>query len=295
MRVKKYALGLIGWPLEHSLSPVIHTTALRSRGLEGEYQLFPIPALPEGAGKLGGILDSMRRGELDGLNVTLPHKRTVLDHLDQLTPVAEAIGAVNTIFRDGRELIGDNTDKDGFLYDLAATLSPEVGGALILGAGGAARAVAYALCETRWELWIASRRLHQAVELVEMMRSLGHNYVSAIPLVPGHLETISPRCTLIVNATPVGTWPHMGPSPWPVDVPFPSKAAVYDLVYTPQETTLSRLASQAGIPVATGLGMLIEQAAMAFELWTGQQAPKKAMWRRAVQAAGAQHERLGGG
>ena len=294
MRVKKYALGLVGWPLEHSLSPVIHTTALRSTGLEGDYQLFPIPALPEGAGELRGTLDSLRRGELDGLNVTLPHKRTVLDHLDQLTPVAEAIGAVNTIFRDGRELIGDNTDKDGFLSDLAATLSPEVGAALILGAGGAARAVAYALCETRWELWIASRHLHQAVELVEMMRSLGHNSVSAIPLVPGHLEAISPRCTLIVNATPVGMWPHLDTSPWPVEVPFPSKAAVYDLVYMPQETTLARLASRAGVPVATGLGMLVEQAAMAFELWTGQQAPRRSMWC-AGQAAGAQNERPGGG
>lgn len=288
-----FTLGLIGWPLEHSLSPMIHSAALRSMGLEGEYRLYPIPPLPDGAEELKATLDRIRRDELDGLNVTLPHKQSILNHLDRWTPVAEAIGAVNTIFREGRELIGDNTDKDGFLHDLAATLSPEKRGALVLGAGGAAHAVAYGLCEEGWNVWITSRRSGRAVELVDTMRSLGYTNVSAISLLPGDVEAVSPNCTLIVNATPVGMAPHTDASPWPMEVQFPTEAAVYDLIYAPQETMLTRAASKAGLPATTGLGMLIEQAALSFELWTGQQAPKGAMWR-AVQAAGVQFEWTGG-
>ncbi len=287
MSGKHFTLGLIGWPLEHSLSPVIHTAALRSCELQGEYLPYPIPLLPEGAQALRAILDDFRAGRIDGLNVTIPHKQSVVPHLDHLTPVARAIGAVNTILRDGDELIGDNTDMEGFLRDLSSALSPRVGGALILGAGGAARAVVYGLCKTKWKVWVASRRLDQATELANSISELCISPVSPISHEISEIKPIIPEITLIVNATPLGMAPNLDASPWPLEFPFPVDAMIYDLVYVPQETTFVRAAHANGLRATTGLGMLIEQAALAFELWTGHQASKAAM-RRAVKATDAQ-------
>ena len=287
MSGKHFTLGLIGWPLEHSLSPVIHTAALRSCELQGEYLPYPIPLLPEGAQALRAILDDFRAGRIDGLNVTIPHKQSVVPHLDHLTPVARAIGAVNTILRDGDELIGDNTDMEGFLRDLSSALSPRVGGALILGAGGAARAVVYGLCKTKWKVWVASRRLDQATELANSISELCISPVSPISHEISEIKPIIPEIALIVNATPLGMAPNLDTSPWPLELPFPVDAMIYDLVYVPQETVLVRSAHGNGLRATTGLGMLIEQAALSFELWTGQQASKDAM-RRAVQATDAQ-------
>ena len=284
MSGKQFALGLIGWPVEHSLSPVIHTAALRSCELQGEYLPYPIPPLPEGAQVLRAILDDFRAGRIDGLNVTIPHKQSVLPLLDHLTPVARAIGAVNTILRDGEQLIGDNTDMQGFLRDLSSALSPRVGGALIFGAGGAARAVVYGLCKTKWKVWVASRRLGQAIELAN---SISGVCISPISLEISEIKPIIPEITLIVNATPLGMAPNLDASPWPLELPFPVDAMIYDLVYVPQETALVRSANKNGLLATTGLGMLIEQAALAFDLWTGQQASKSAM-RRAVNATDAQ-------
>ena len=287
MSGKHFTLGLIGWPLEHSLSPVIHTAALRSCELQGEYLPYPIPLLPEGAQALRAILDDFRAGRIDGLNVTIPHKQSVVPHLDHLTPVARAIGAVNTILRDGDELIGDNTDMEGFLRDLSSALSPRVGGALILGAGGAARAVVYGLCKTKWKVWVASRRLDQATELANSISELCISPVSPISHEISEIKPIIPEITLIVNATPLGMAPNLDASPWPLEFPFPVDAMIYDLVYVPQETVLVRSAHGNGLRATTGLGMLIEQAALSFELWTGHQASKAAM-QRAVQATDAQ-------
>ncbi len=287
MSGKHFTLGLIGWPLEHSLSPVIHTAALRSCELQGEYLPYPIPLLPEGAQALRAILDDFRAGRIDGLNVTIPHKQSVVPHLDHLTPVARAIGAVNTILRDGDELIGDNTDMEGFLRDLSSALSPRVGGALILGAGGAARAVVYGLCKTKWKVWVASRRLDQATELANSISELCISPVSPISHEISEIKPIIPEITLIVNATPLGMAPNLDASPWPLEFPFPVDAMIYDLVYVPQETTFVRAAHANGLRATTGLGMLIEQAALAFELWTGHQASKAAM-QRAVKATDAQ-------
>ncbi len=293
MSGKQFALGLIGWPLEHSLSPVIHTAALRSCELQGEYLPYPIPPLPEGAQALRVILDDLRRGKIDGLNVTIPHKQSVVPLLDHLTPVARAIGAVNTILRDGRELIGDNTDMQGFLRDLSSALSPRVGGALVLGAGGAARAVVYGLCKSKWKVWVASRRLDQATELANSINSMCISPVSSISLEAGEIEPITPEITLIVNATPLGMASNLDASPWPLGLPLPWDAMIYDLVYVPQETAFVRSANKNGLRATTGLGMLIEQAALAFELWTGQQASKSVM-RGAVKATDAQTNRSGG-
>jgi shikimate dehydrogenase len=296
--------GLTGFPLDHSLSPRIHTAALSSCGLPGEYGLFPAPPDPFGLEALRALLDRVRQGELHGLNVTIPHKQAVLPWLDELTPIARATGAVNTIYRQDGLLTGDNTDVGGFLADLeraapGALLSPggfTAGGrgtALILGAGGSARAVAYGLAQAGWPLIVASRRTEQAQALAAFLRpssssaSISARSLQDLPiLVAGSRSPIA----LIVNTTPLGMAPAQDTSPWPPDLPFPPGAFVYDLVYRPAETALLQAARAAGLAAKNGLGLLVEQAALAFERWTGLPAPRPAM--HAAVASPEQLERL---
>lgn len=257
-----FHLGLVGYPLAHSLSPALHRAALNEAGLQGEYRLFPIP--PHETDRLHLLLQQMRDGEIDGLNVTIPHKQSVLALLDELTPTAQAIGAVNTIARRGKVLIGHNTDAAGFLADLQRVCAMPAGIALVLGAGGAARAVTFALHQSGWQIWVAARRSEQAQQLVEQIAPEGR------PLqLQALAETELRAVRLIVNATPLGMAPQIEQSPWPAHLSFPKQALVYDLVYNPAETKLIQTARAAGVPACGGLGMLIQQAALAFEMWTG--------------------------
>ncbi len=276
-----YRLGLIGYPLGHSLSPPIHHAALDALDLEGKYKLFPIPPLPEGKTALSELIQQIRNEEIQGLNVTIPHKQSVIPLLDKLTAPAEAIGAVNTLFQKDDQLIGDNTDAAGFWMDMQriagraernAYRPPH--SALILGAGGSARAVAYSLLKNGFTITIAARRLEQAHAISKQL-SLFSDQISSIEL--SNLQSPTSNFQLIVNTTPVGMHPQMDASPWPTGVPFPKNAAVYDLVYNPRQTALVRQALAAGLPAITGLGMLIEQAALSFERWTGLQPPRKLM------------------
>jgi len=268
-------LGLIGYPLRHSLSPEIHIAALKACGLEGDYSLFPVS--PDDKQGLKSLLNCVRAGEITGLNVTIPHKQNVIPLLDKLTPTAQAIGAVNTIYLRDDRLIGDNTDALGFSADLKKFLTTETQrhgdiNALVLGAGGSARAVVYALVNSGWNVTIAARRIEQAQELAASFTNYElqiTNYESFIH----HPSTFN----LIVNTTPLGMTPNADQSPWPENLPFPN-AAVYDLVYNPRETKLVHNARSQGLPATTGLGMLIEQAALAFELWTGCNPPRGVLW-----------------
>lgn len=286
---KVFSLGLVGFPLEHSLSPRLHAAALRAMQLKGSYRLFPIPPFPPGEGALAELLSGMRRGELHGLNVTIPHKETVIPFLDDLTDEARMIGAVNTIFLQDGVLVGDNTDAPGFLADLQSSLIDPVSkesfmknappSALILGAGGAAKAVVYALIRAGWRVWVAARSLDQAAMLVAAFRSAGFgDPLREVNLDRMTIERLSPGIDLVVNATPVGMWPAGEASPWPTGADFPETACLYDLVYNPAETALVRSARAAGLRAVSGLGMLVEQAALSLELWTGMPVPRSAMW-----------------
>ena len=285
-----FALGIIGYPLEQSLSPSLHAAALRDCVLQGEYRLYPIPQLPAGRVQMQALMDDLRDGRLDGLNVTIPHKQAVIPYLDKLTSLARQIGAVNTIFRAGKSLVGDNTDAPGFMADVRQYL-PETDrprSALVLGAGGAARAVVYSLSVENWRVTIAARRLEQAHALLRSssLATDQHSVISMDDLaeylsaatrmdVDNNSENAAsllkahPAPELIVNTTPLGMVPDIEQSPWPEGVPFPNDAFVYDLVYKPAETILVRAARSAGRQAASGQGMLIEQAALSFERWTG--------------------------
>ncbi len=279
-----YHLGLTGYPLGHSLSPKIHTAAFRACGLEGDYLLFPVH--PDDHRSLKDLLLRVRSGEIRGLNVTIPHKQNVMQFLDELTPTAGAIGAVNTIYLREAKLIGDNTDALGFLEDLKRFLANSKSAnhqitksALVLGSGGAARAVVYALLHDGWEVTIAALLMDQARELADSYKD------SKLKITNTELSNIElSNVSLIVNTTPVGMTPDIDSSPWPTNVPFPH-AAVYDVVYNPRETKLVREACSQGLSAKTGLGMLVEQAALAFEIWTGHNPPREIMFAAADQPA----------
>jgi shikimate dehydrogenase len=265
------SLALTGFPLTHSLSPVLHRAALAAAHLPGDYTLLPA-ALPK---DLTDILNRLRAGTLHGLNVTIPHKQSILPLLDALTDTARAIGAVNTVYvRDG-QLIGDNTDAPGFLSDFQSWQSaPSADNPiLILGAGGAARAVAYALSRHGYTLHIAARRLDQARTLATDFALAGAHPLAHSSSSPCSVCTLS--LSIIINTTPLGMSPDTQATPWAH--PFPANAAVYDLIYNPRETTFLQQARTARLPTRNGLGMLIEQAALAFEIWTGAPANREAM------------------
>ncbi len=283
---RAYRLGLIGYPLTHSLSPQIHNAALKSLGLAGEYRLHSIPLIPEGQTQLIDLLSQIRKGSLHGLNVTIPHKQNIIPLLDDLTPTAEGIGAVNTIYKEGEMLIGDNTDAAGFWMDvqrLAGSSEPiaqsSSHSALVLGAGGSARAVAYALLSNGYSIIIAARRIDQA-RLICNQYSEFSKQIGVADLYSDQLTTTN--CSLIINTTPIGMHPHIDASPLPEGVALPDHASVYDLVYNPHETLLVRQAQAAGLNGMTGLGMLVEQAALSFERWTGLEAPRQEMMKAAL-------------
>jgi shikimate dehydrogenase len=258
-------LGLIGYPVGHSLSPKIQNAALQASGLEGLYSLFPVA--PDHMQTLQELLARVRSGEMTGFNITIPHKQNVISFLDELTPTAQAIRAVNIIYKRGNKLIGDNTDAPGFLADLKKCLTTETRSpgelkALVLGAGGSARSVVYALCNDGWQVILAARRIEQAQELASWYKN-----VNTMELDPGSSQL--PNVDLIVNTTPMGMTPNVNQSPLPENTILPTQAKVYDLVYNPRETKLVRQALAQGLQATTGLGMLIEQAALGFTLWTG--------------------------
>jgi shikimate dehydrogenase len=285
-----FSLGLTGYPLGHSLSPRLHAAAFQATGLVGEYALYPVS--PDDIAGLSDLLARLRAGRLHGLNVTIPHKQAVIPLLDELTPGARAIGAVNTLFmRDGR-LLGDNTDAPGFLADLDGFLAAGSGTsvppgsttgrcALVLGAGGSARAVVYSLVHAGWRVMVAARRVEQAKVLLAayLLPDLAPQG-RVVEYTAAGLGALPASPDLIVNTTPLGMFPKTRVSPWPAGLPLPH-AAVYDLVYNPRETLLSRQARAAGLPARTGLGMLVEQAALAFEIWTARRPPRAPLFAAA--------------
>ena len=272
-------LGLIGYPLGHSLSPKIHKAALKACGLQGDYSLFPIH--PDHLQGLKGLLARVRSGEITGLNVTVPYKQNVIELMDELTPAAQAIGAVNTIYFRNNRLIADNTDAPGFLTDLKRFIGKwELGvgnrkSALVLGAGGSSRAVVYALLNNGWNVTLAARRIEQARELAGRFAGVKAVGLDSKTILPTNLRWI-------VNTTPVGMAPNTGQSPWPEELSFP-RAAIYDLVYNPRETKLVKDALAQNLNATTGLGMLIEQAALAFEIWTGHNPPRNILYDSVVE------------
>ncbi|PEN13025.1 shikimate dehydrogenase [Longibacter salinarum] len=270
---KTRLVTLLGFPVEHSMSPALHNPAFEAQGVNAAYVATPVRRED-----LATAVNGLRAMHFLGANVTIPHKQAVLPLLDVVTETAEAVGAVNTIVCQGTDdeilrLKGDNTDVAGFvmpLADHATTLRD--GSATILGAGGAARAVVYGLL-TRFDLHrltIAARRPEQAEALArEFSPWADGTAVTATALAEAPVRA----SRLVVNATPVGMHPNEDETPWQTVSDFSDGQIVYDLVYNPRETRLLREASERNATVIGGLDMLIGQAADAFRQWTGREMP----------------------
>lgn len=263
--------GIIGWPVDRSLSPAIHNAAFQAAGLDWVYVAFPVRP-----GDGAGAVEAMRALGVRGLNVTMPHKRDVIAVLDALTPDAERAGAVNTIVADGSRLVGANTDGPGFVRFLERDAGVDPAGArvLLLGGGGAARAIAIALGDAGAEVVVAARRPEQAAEVAGLAKNARHAGFS-----PKELDAELRDASMIVNATPVGR----GGESLPFDpTSLAGKHLVVDLIYHPETTPLLHIARERGAKTFNGFGMLVHQAALSFEAWTGVEAPIDAMRAAAV-------------
>jgi shikimate dehydrogenase len=271
---------VFGDPVEHSLSPVMQNAALQAAGIDGLY--IPWRVKPAG---LPIAFESLRRMEnFGGANVTLPHKEQAASLVDELSSEATAVGAVNTLVPRGGHLLGANTDGQGFLRSLQeeAGFVPRGRQAVILGAGGAARAVAWSLAEAGVSrLLILNRTVERAESLAVLVsRGCGVSAIGLCPSDPRVPEKLADS-ELLVNATAVGLAASDPPAINPALLH--PRILVYDLIYRPRETALLREAKKRGCRVLGGLGMLLYQGALAFELWTGQKASEEAMRRALIE------------
>ncbi len=281
-------IGLIGYPLKHSISPYFQQAALDYHQLDIRYELWETKP-----GRLESTIARLREPQNLGANVTVPYKETVLPLLDEVDEMASLIGAVNTIVKRDDRLLGFNTDAHGFLQGLRQEghFEPEGKRVMILGAGGAARAVCFALVREKVSsLIISNRTLIRAEILADSLRShvaevgLETEVITMAWQALNSTEAFA-HCQLIVNCTTMGMKhsPQEGKSPLSFNV-IPQDVLVYDLVYNPHPTPLLRLAEKAGANILGGLAMLVYQGAASFELWTSKKAPVDTMFNRAREA-----------
>jgi shikimate dehydrogenase len=281
-------VGIIGYPIRHSISPAFQQAALDHYSLDAVYRAWEVP--PE---ELGDFMAGLREADNLGINVTVPHKEAVMTYLDEVDDWAADAGAVNTVHNDGGALVGHNTDGIGFIRALEgeAAFVPRGRRVLIIGAGGSARAVALALARSgAASIIIANRTLQRARDLADAISgrgtSPGQGQPSAVEAVP--LERISEAASsgdLIVNCTTLGM--RHGPDETGTALKadrIPPGALVYDLVYNPPDTPLLMEARRAGAATLGGLAMLVYQGAAAFEYWTGLEAPVDVMMKAARAA-----------
>lgn len=268
-------LGVIGYPVKHSMSPIMHNAAIATLGLD--YVYLPFPIAPE---QLKTAVSGFAAIGLKGFNITIPHKQTIMPLLAHITDVAQAIGAVNTVWWNEGGWWGTNTDAVGFLAPLQ-TLDRDwsQSSALILGNGGAARAVVAACHQLGFpEIRVVGRNDSKLTAFAQSWQTS--------PLKPNlsvhtwdHLDDLLPQVGLVVNSTPVGMAPNPEASPLTpaqIDRLKPDTIA-YDLIYTPRPTTFLRQAAGAGLVTFDGLEMLVQQGAAALEIWTQQSAPVELM------------------
>ncbi len=267
--------GILGWPVGHSLSPQMYKAAFKTAGFPNyNYILLPIHS-----GKLFFAVEGIKGLEFRGVNVTIPHKSTIMKYLDAIDADAMIIGAVNTVVNDGGMLTGYNTDVVGFLSALAeANFLPEDCHAVILGAGGAARAVLWGLCKRRAEyITIGARNPQKAQALANDFLTYGN--VEAFDWLSDEFKEIIQTADILINTTPLGMFPNVDDMP-PVDLKIlPEGALVYDIIYNPFETKLLRTAKELGYPTLGGLSMLLLQGQEAFRLYTGELPDLKVMQR----------------
>lgn len=262
--------GVFGDPIRHSRSPIMLNRAFQEAGINAVYAAFHVR--PD---ELGDAVRGIRALGYRGINVTIPHKVEVMQYLDEIDEGARIVGAVNTIVNEAGKLIGYNTDGIGYVRSLKEETGIELKGksVLLLGAGGAARGVAYALAkEGAGRIYIANRTKERALELADTINS----YTEAIGLGMDELGHVVDEVQFVLNTTSAGMHPHVEELPLPLEL-LRSHHLVSDLIYNPRITRFLREAEARGARIHGGLGMFIYQGAFAFEYWTGTPAPVAAM------------------
>jgi len=273
--------AVIGKPIAHSLSPAMHNAAFSALGLNFVYLAFEVE-------RVDLAISGVRGLGIRGLSVTIPHKVEVMKYLDEIDPLAEKIGAVNTVVNEDGHLRGYNTDAIGALRALnEAGIELEDAHAVILGAGGSARAVAFALSSSGIGRITLLARTRSKAE--EVKRNLSLHFpdveVFIMPFSQASMETVIKPGILLINCTPIGMHPEEGDSPVAEEL-LRGDICVFDLVYNPPETCLMKIARRLGCRVASGLDMLVYQGAEQFELWTGVSAPVDVMKKALLESLG---------
>jgi shikimate dehydrogenase len=281
-----HLVGVIGSPIAHSLSPLLHNAAFAALGLDTAWSSH---AFEVASGQAASALDAMRRADVSGLSVTMPHKADVAGLVDECTDVARQLGAVNCIVNRDGQLVGANTDGEGFVASLArgAGFTPAGRRCLVIGAGGAARAVVLALADAGASQVAVLNRTPERAAAAAALAGVAGSVVPAGPAgsaeEKGQVEVVD-AAELVVNATPLGMAGafHGVAADWLVSPQLlHSGQVVADLVYAPRPTRWLAEAAAAGAHPVDGLGMLVHQAAAQLKLWTGQPAPVEAMWQAA--------------
>ena len=274
-------LCVIGHPIEHSMSPIMHNAALKDLSLDYVYVAFNIPPNDLKKAVLGFKMFSIK-----GINVTIPHKENIIPYLDEIDPLAEKIGAVNTIKNEGKYLIGKNTDASGAkkaLLDAGCEITGKK--ALILGAGGAAKAVSFAISEDLDAVYIANRTEKRAIKLAKdltnktTIKAVGKN------MSINTLKNLVNDVDILINTTPLGMYPDIEESPISKEM-LHNNLFVFDIVYNPLETRLLKEASKIGCKTLGGLDMFVNQGALAFEWWTGKKPNLNLMKEKVVEFLG---------
>ncbi|WP_114707056.1 shikimate dehydrogenase [Fischerella thermalis] len=278
---KTKLLGVIGYPIEHSLSPVMHNAAIAQLGID--YVYLPFPIKPE---DLHTAIQGFAAIGVVGFSVTIPHKQAILRSLSAVEPIAKAVGAVNTVIKKNNSWIGTNTDIEGFLAPLQAhqqNWSQKI--AVILGNGGAARAVVAGCAK------LGCAEIHVVGRNVQRLRDFSQSWENS-PLQVNlnvhrwdELPELIPQADLLVNTTPIGMYPKIDESPLSAAemANLSSQAIAYDLIYTPNPTKFLQQAQQIGVTAIDGLEMLVQQGAAALKIWLQRESVPVDVMRQALQ------------
>ncbi len=279
-------LCVIGYPIEHSMSPIMHNAAIRELNLS--YIYFGFNVLPR---NLSLAVDGIKAFDIKGINVTIPFKQKIMKYLDEVDPVAQEIGAVNTIKNEGGYLSSRNTDAEGAMKALLDAGHKVSGKSiLLLGAGGAARALAYIMAKDSNKIVIANRSEKRAGKLAnEIKRKFGIN-IEGKNCSNRVLKEESKKADILINATPIGMYPNINKSPIPAEF-LHKDMLVFDIVYNPLKTKLIKDATEKGCNTLGGLDMLVNQGALSFEWWTNRKPNIELMKNKIVEVLGKKNKK----
>ncbi|MHA1669981.1 MAG: shikimate dehydrogenase [Promethearchaeota archaeon] len=273
---RKNIICIFGHPIEHSMSPIMHNVAFKDLGLN--YLYVAIDIAPN---NLKQAFDVMRALDIKGANITVPHKETTLKFVDEISPLASRIGAINTIKNENGRLIGRNTDASGAKRALKEANIDLIGkDIMIIGAGGAARALAHSFIEEAKKLVIINRTPKRGKALVTELSKEYHKDVLYKKFKNNTIKEMLPSIDILVNSTTIGMFPNVLLSPIPKNY-LHEDLTVFDIIYNPLETQLMKYASEKGCRVLGGLDMLIYQGVLSFEWWTNK-TPNMELMKKSV-------------